>query len=491
MSSPPRPGPLLAVLLIGPFMSQADATIVNVSTPSIHADLGASGAALELVVSGYLIAFAVLLITGARLGQTHGYRRILMLGATLFTAASLLCGLAPAVAVLIAARVLQGTGAALMFPQSLTGIALNFTGAARARAIGGYALALSGGGVGGQILGGVLISADVAGSQWRSIFLINVPFGVLLVLLAARCLPADAARTVRPVDRAGIATLCTALLLLVVPLALGHDESWPLWSWVCLAAAALATAAFVATQRRVAARGGAPLVEIATIARPAIGWTLATLLLAIGSYYALLFTLAQYLQQGLGRSAAVSGLTLVPWVAAFGLAGQLVRRLTPATRRYAPVLGCLLLAATYAAISIALFAHHDSEATLTMLLGFGGLGLGIQFSALIARLTTLVPSRYAPDISGVSTTTIQIGGALGIAAIGTVYFSLTSQATGPTHAFATTTAILAAVAACAALTAAAAGRLVPSPMRAPDTVLVPLPSERVAHTPIPKRRARG
>jgi len=115
-------GWLLGVLLVVPFMSQADATIANVATPSIHTDLGASGAMLELVVGGYLIAFAVLLITGARLGQSHGYRRLLILGVGLFAAASLLCGLAPNPITLVAARVLQGFGAALMFPQTLTGI---------------------------------------------------------------------------------------------------------------------------------------------------------------------------------------------------------------------------------------------------------------------------------------------------------------------------------------------------------------------------------
>ena len=131
----PHKGRLLAVLLIGPLMAQADATIANVATPSIRADLGASGAALELVVGGYMIAFAMLLITGARLGQTHGYRRVFVLGVTTFTSASVLCGIAPTPAVLVAARVLQGAGAALMFPQTLTGIQLSFEGAERARAI--------------------------------------------------------------------------------------------------------------------------------------------------------------------------------------------------------------------------------------------------------------------------------------------------------------------------------------------------------------------
>src|ERR1017187_9909704 len=182
----PRKGWLLGVLLVAPFMAQADATIANVATPSIHTGLGASGAVLELVIGGYLIAFAVLLITGARLGQTHGYRRIFLLGIGVFRVASLLCGLAPNPIVLILARVVQGVGAALMFPQTLTGIQLNFSDSDRVRAIGLYAIALSSGAVIGQILGGALISADIAGTQWRAIFLINIPIGIGVIVAALR-----------------------------------------------------------------------------------------------------------------------------------------------------------------------------------------------------------------------------------------------------------------------------------------------------------------
>jgi MFS family permease len=182
---------LLAVLLIAPFMAQADATIANVAAPSIHADLHTTGAELELVIGGYLIAFAVLLITGARLGQMHGYRRVFLLGVGVFTGASLLCGLAPGPVALIAARVLQGAGAALMFPQALTGIQLAFEGAERVRAIGLYAIALSIGAVAGQVLGGVLVSADVLGSQWRAIFFVNVPVGLAFSAAGARHLPVE------------------------------------------------------------------------------------------------------------------------------------------------------------------------------------------------------------------------------------------------------------------------------------------------------------
>ncbi|MDQ2706134.1 MAG: MFS transporter [Actinomycetota bacterium] len=177
------------MLLAAPFLAQADATIANVATPAIQTDLGASGTAAELVVGGYLIAFAVLVITGARLGQTHGYKRLYLLGIGVFALTSRGCGLAPNPAVLVLMRVLQGTGAALMFPQALTGIQLNFTGWSRVRAIGFYAIALSVGAVLGQILGGVLISADIAGLGWRTIFLVNVPICLAVIAAAARYLP--------------------------------------------------------------------------------------------------------------------------------------------------------------------------------------------------------------------------------------------------------------------------------------------------------------
>jgi MFS family permease len=435
-----RPGWVLGVLLAGPFMAQADATIANVAAPSIHASLGASGAALELVIGGYLIAFAVLLITGARLGQTHGYRRVYLLGVGIFTVASLLCGLALDPVMLVLARVLQGAGAALMFPQTLTGIQVGFAGQRRTRAIGLYAVALSSGAVIGQILGGVLISANLAGSSWRPVFLVNVPAGVLAIAAGLRAMPADANRTRHPVDIAGVILLSVAMLLLVVPLTVGRSQGWPAWTWLCLAASVPAAAGFISQQRRVAARAGAPLIMVSVVAGPPVRATLIALTAATGTYYALLFTLALYLQQGLAESPLAAGLTLVPWVAAFGLAGQLVRRLPPAAARLTPAAGCLLLTAAYAAISTALFAGQHGQPLLLVLLGAGGLGLGVNFSSMITRLTDIVPVDYAPDISGVSTTLMQIGGAVSVAAFGTLYLSADSSSgnAGATHAFALT-----------------------------------------------------
>ncbi len=453
----PRRRLLLAVLLTAPFMAQADVTIVNVATPSIHADLGASGAALQLVVGGYLIALAMLLITGARLGQAFGYRRVFLAGVSLFTLASLACGLATGPVVLVIARVLQGAAAGLMFPQALTGIQLHFSGPERMRAISSYALALSAGAVSGQVLGGLLISADVAGLGWRPVFLINVPVGAAAVAAGLRYLPADSRGQSR-LDLAGVALLSVTVLLVVVPLTLGNSAGWPAWAWASLAASLPAAAVFIAAERVAAGRGGTPLLDVRLLAVPVIRWSLMALTTATGTYYVLLFIVAQYLQAGLGRSPAQSGLVLVPWVAAFGLAGQLVRRL-PASR-WLPAAGCLLLAAAYAAISGVLLAGERGEVPLALMFGVGGLGLGINFAALTGRLTGAVSARHAPDVSGVSATLMSIGGSISVAGLGSLYLTLARTGTpaahhaaNAAHAFGVTAAALTGLGVLAALAA--------------------------------------
>jgi hypothetical protein len=384
---------------------------------------------------------------------------VFLLGVGVFTGASLLCGLAPGPIVLIAARAVQGAGAALLFPQALTGIQLTFQGAERVRAIGLYAIALSIGAVAGQVLGGVLVTADVLGSQWRAIFFVNVPVGLGVIVAGARHLPRERAveRAARGVDGAGVATLSVAVLLVVVPLVLGRTEGWPAWTWLSLAASVPAFAGFLAAEQRVRMRGGAPLVSLDALAPRPVSSGMLAVAAATSTYYGLLFTLALYLQQGLGHSALASGLTLVSWVVAFGAAGQIVRRLPPRLGPLAAPAGCLLLAGAYVALSASLFAGRHAEALLVVVLAAGGLGLGTQFSALIVHLTNAVSEGYAHDISGVTTTATTIAGAIAIAAFGTAYLSLAS-AGAATHAFAIVTAGFAAIAGLAALLAHGATR---------------------------------
>jgi MFS family permease len=452
---------LLAVLLMGLFITNVDVAIVNVATPSIRDRLNASGSELQLIVSGYVLAYAMLLITGARLGAMHGYRRPFLTGLGVFTAASVVCGLAPDAIVLILARVVQGIGAALMVPQVLTGIQLNFTGAARTRAIALYAVALSVGAVVGQVLGGVLISANLFDSGWRSIFLINLPIGVVVMIAAFRFLPAHRGGKAQSLDLWGVATLSTAMLLAVLPLILGHTQHWPIWTWVSLAVSLIPFAAFVIVERRVPARDGHPLINLHVVTQPAIALALAAYGVALMTYFSLLFTLAIYLQEGLGKTPLSSGLALVSWVAAYGIGGPVVPRIPARFTRFVAPFGYLVLAASYLAISASLFASHSRGTLLFVLLGFGGLGLGIGVTAGIRHMTAAVPSRYAPDMSGLITTAAQTSGVVGVATFGTAYFSLVPQ-TGPdiaVHTFALITAALAFTALLASLAAYQSGRV--------------------------------
>jgi MFS family permease len=429
------------------FMTQADATIVNVAGPSIHVGLGASGAELELVIGGYFVAYAMLLITGARLGEMKGYRRAFLQGLALFTLASLACGLAPSPAVLIAARVAQGAGAALMVPQVLTGIQLSFGGAERARALSLYAIALAGGAITGQILGGVLVSADLLGTGWRSIFLLNIPIGAVALAVASRVLPADGEiDPSRRLDLAGVATLGGALLLVVLPLVLGRGEHWPTWTWVCLITSVPLLAGFVAVERRAAARGSAPLVNLHVLVRRPISWGLLAQSAVVATYYGLLFVLALYVQQGLDVGALTSGLTLVAFIVAFPIPGRIIGRLPDRLAPLVAPVGCLILAAAYLAISATLLSGRHDEALMVGLLGLGGFGLGTAYAALLNHLTTAATPRYAADISGVFTTCLQIAGAVGVATFGTAYLGLIDRpgAAAATDAFGLVTAAFAA-----------------------------------------------
>ncbi len=247
---------LLALILTGQFMAVLDASIVNVAIPTIRRDLGATGAQLQLIVASYVIAYAVLLITGARLGQRFGFRRTFLWGLAIFTLASLACGLAPTSEVLIVVRAIQGGGAALMVPQVFSLIQRNFSGPGRAQALSLWAATLALGGLVGQVLGGLLVTANILGEGWRPVFLVNVPIGIILLVASLRLLPVDRPDRARPLDLAGLLSLAAAVLLLVVPLVLGHEEGWPAWTFASLVASIIAIAAFGLIERASSAAAG-------------------------------------------------------------------------------------------------------------------------------------------------------------------------------------------------------------------------------------------
>jgi MFS family permease len=420
---------MLAVLLTGQFMTLLDTTITNVALPTISRSLHASGAELQLVVAVYIVSYATLLITGARLGDLVGRRKLFSVGMAVFAVSSLACGLAPGIGILIAARFVQGAGAAAMVPQILSTIQVRFSGAARARALSVYSAVMSSGFVAGQVIGGVLVSANLFGSEWRPVFLVNVPIGLAAFALVPKALPRDERRATRRLDLPGLAVLAPAVGLIVLPLMLGHQENWPGWVLVCIGAGCLMAVAFIIVEQIVGARGGDPLLSLSVFRSPGLLSGVAALSLVMASYSGFLFAFAIHLQAGLGDSALRAGLTFAPCAAAFGLCGYFWRRLPLAWHFILPPIGCLVGAAGYIAIGLEGRGGGMTGLAMEAWIGVVGACLALAFSPLVTHALVRVPRDQAADASGLLTTAVQISQALGVAVLGSVFLTLDSRAT--------------------------------------------------------------
>jgi MFS family permease len=430
---------MLAVLLAGQFMALLDVTIVNVAMPTIGRTLQASGAELQLVVSGYTVSYAMLLIAGARLGALYGRRNLFIGGVAVFTLASAVCGFAPNALILIAARFVQGAGAAATMPQIMSTIQARFDGPARARALSAYSAVIASGFVAGQVIGGVLVSANLFGSQWRPVFLVNVPIGLAVLAVAPRSIPRDevgrlaAGATGRGrLDLAGLAIAVPAVFAIVLPLTLGHQEHWPAWVLACIGAGLALAVVFVLVERRVAARGGHPLLNLRVLAAPGIGSGLAAMLLLMTTYSGFLFALALQLQSGLGDSALRAGLTFAPSALLFGLCGFFWSRLPLRLHHWLTPVACTVAAAMYALLGLDLAGGTDGGPALQVILIVLGGGLALGFSPLVTHSLLRVPVTEAADASGLLTTTLQLGQAIGVAIFGSIFLTLATG--GAPHA---------------------------------------------------------
>jgi len=391
---------MLIVLLAGQFMALLDVTIVNVAMATIGRSLHASGAELQLVVAGYTVSYAMMLITGARMGDLYGRRRMFLIGVLVFTVASLICGVAPGIEILVAARFVQGVGAAAMMPQIMSVIQVRFSGAARARALSAYTAVLSSGFVAGQVIGGVLVTANLFGQSWRPVFLVNVPIGLAVLALVPLVVPRDVPGRGRKLDLAGLAVAVPAVFLVVLPLMLGHQEDWPAWVFACIAC------------------GVAPGLVPGLAA-------VAVLMITYGGF---LFSFALHLQSGLGDSALRAGLTFAPCAVVFGLCGYFWRRLPSGLHHLLAPLGCLVAVAGYACVALVLHSGGRGGVPLQLALIVTGAALALGFSPLVTHALVRVPLARAADASGLLTTTIQLGQAVGVAAFGSLFLTLDSGA---------------------------------------------------------------
>jgi MFS family permease len=434
---------LLVILLAGQAMASMDGEILVIAAPSLRADLHASGAQLQLIVGMYTLAFGALVVTGARLGDVLGYRRVFLLGLTAFTLASLAAGLAPTPSVLIGAVALQGAAAALMTPQVLSIIQQQFAGETRARAIGAYSMVLAAGVATGMVLGGLLVTAHLLAAAWRPALLLNVPVGAAVLLGARRHLPQVAGGARRRLDPAGAAVLSAALIALIVSVTFGRDAGWPIWVWPCLAGCALALAGFVRLERRIAARDDDPLFDLDVLKLPGVAAGVGAVALVMACYTGFLVSLTLHLQGDLGFSPLQAGLIFAAYASGFAAASLTWTRAGTAVRGRLPVAGPLVMAAVLLAVGLIARGGVWPVALMTPLLLCGGAAHACAFSPLTARLTTVVGAEQVADLSGLVLMASLIGQVVGVAVFVGVYLSAAPH--GSAHAFALTTVALAVV----------------------------------------------
>ncbi|WP_394813933.1 MFS transporter [Streptomyces litchfieldiae] len=430
----PRPAAALSPLglftvLFGAALPTIDFFIVNVALPTIARDLDAGPALLELVVAGYGVAYAVLLVLGGRLGDMFGRRRLFQTGLVAFGVTSLACGLAPDAWSLVAARVAQGAASALMLPQVLATIQATTSGPRRARALGLYGATAGLAMVAGQILGGVLVAADVAGTGWRSVFLVNVPAVVVGLVLVARSLPETRSERPAPIDVPGTALLAVALVTLLVPLTEGRAAGWPAWTWVLLGLFPVAAWAFFAVERRAERSGRAlPLVPPALLALGGMRRALPLLMLSVAGFGGFMFVLAVAFQDGLGFGPVRAGTALVPYAAAFFAASLAGPRLTARHGTRVVTAGAALQAlglAVLVATVLRSWPELDFPA-LTPGLTVAGFGQGLYLPVLLRYVLADVPPPQAGVGGGVMATAQQSSIALGVALQGALFLTLTS-----------------------------------------------------------------
>lgn len=421
----PRRWIALSVIVAAPFMAVFDQFVVNVAIPTMQRDLHATFAQIQFVIAGYALAYAVTLVTGGRLGDISGRKRLFTIGMIGFTVASACCGLAPDPSLLVVARLVQGLGAAMMSPQVLAIIQVTFPNHERGTALSVYGAVIGIASLAGQALGGFLIRADLFGLSWRIVFLINVPIGIAALVAATVLLPESRSETARRLDLGGVALITLGLFLLVFPLVEGRDAGWPPWTWLCLAAAILVIVGFVAFERWLTARGGSPLVVLSLFRARAFASGLGVAFLFGAANQAMFFTLALYLQIGLHFSALAAGLTFAPAPVGFFIAASVSGRLARRLGGRLIVIALVMKAVAWSVI--ALFAHESGRslngAWLVPFMFIEGAGAGWTNPPLIGAVLSGVPHEDAGSASGVLTTFQQIAGAVGVAIIGVLFFA--------------------------------------------------------------------
>jgi MFS family permease len=418
---------VLATVVAAQFMFGVDAFIVNVAIPTIAAELHASAAQIEAVIAIYLIAYATLVVTGGRLGDIYGTRNVFVAGVAGFTVTSLWCGLAQSGPELIVARLAQGATAALMVPQVLATIHLLFADASRARAFGIYGIVLGLAGAAGFVLGGLLVTLDLAGLGWRAVFFVNGPFGAVIIAAGLRIMPVAPRRAGTRLDIPGSIVLFLGLLCLIGPLLFGHDVHWSAWIWLVMAAGVAILFGFVKLERAVAGRGGMPLIDLSLLSDAAFMRGLAAVFFFFFANLSFYLVMTVFMQRALHIPPLQAGLVFVPLALTFVIAS----RHSAARARHRGTLVliegcCVQIAGLAVLVAVVESTGAPSPALLALVLTIFGYGQGLVMAPLSSAVLSSVKPVSAGAGSGMYGTTAQIANAAGVAAIGAVFFAVES-----------------------------------------------------------------
>ncbi|MFJ2578519.1 MFS transporter [Kitasatospora aureofaciens] len=424
----------LAIVMVASFMDLVDVTIVNIAIPSIQQDTGASFSAIQWVTGGYALAFAIGLITGGRLGDIYGRKRLFLIGIGGFTLASALCGLAAGPEMLVGMRVLQGLTASLMVPQVLSIIHATFPAEERGKVFGMFGAVVGLGAVSGPLIGALLTEWDLVGLAWRPIFLINLPVGLAGVLLGRRFISESKAEQALKLDLVGVALASLGLLMLIYPLTHGREAGWPLWGYLSMAGSLVVFALFVAYEKVKARRDGSPLVELSLfrVKSFAAGIGVQLTFGVVCGIFFLVWTL--YMQMGLGWSPLKAGTTGIPFsLAVSTAAGLSVQKLVPRFGRKVLQAGALVMAAGVLTYIWEADRYGTAIAPWQMALPLVvmGLGMGLIVAPITDAILAEVPREHAGSASGLINTVQQVGNALGLGLVSVAFFGAMDDVVAP------------------------------------------------------------
>ncbi|GAA0665286.1 MFS transporter [Kitasatospora atroaurantiaca] len=439
--TPPAAGPgAMWIVLTGVFMATLDFFIVNVAIPSAQQDLKASASAIQWIVAGFGLTYGAGLITGGRLGDIFGRRAMFATGLALFTLTSVLCGVAPSAGFLVVARLAQGATAALMSPQVLAVLRTVYQGAAQLRAFSMYGLAMGLAAVFGQLIGGLLMKADLFDLGWRSCFLINLPIGIVALLLTFKYVPESKSPVKSKLDLVGMVLVTGALVALVLPLIQGREQGWPLWTEASLVGSVVLFLAFALYERALTAKGGSPLVNLSMFTdRAFTAGLLAQLVFWMGqASFFLVFAL--YIQFGRGLDALEAGVVFVAIGAGYLVTSTTAHKIAAKLGRQVLALGGLLCSVGLVLVGVEVHQIGVGGSVWWLVPGLvlDGAGMGMAVAPLAATVLTRINPQYAGAASGVLSTALQIGNALGVALIGLIFYNALDLSAGPAtyaHAF--------------------------------------------------------